>query len=70
MLYDRIKAFVERLAPDLVCQKCVAERLGLGQGHSIGLILQELAGQRNYERQIGACALCSASTEAIRFRGR
>lgn len=70
MIYDRIKAFVERLAPELVCERCVTDRLGVNAEQTPGLVLHELAAQSDFERQIGACALCGESTQAIRCKGR
>lgn len=70
VIYNRIRAFVERLTPDLVCDRCVVERLGLHQELTPGLVLHELATQPRFERQVGQCALCGDSTQAIRRKGR
>lgn len=70
MIYNRIKAFVERLAPELVCDSCVAERLGVNADQTPGVVLHELAGQPEFERQVGPCALCGDSTQTIRRKGR
>ncbi len=70
MIYARIKAFVERLAPELVCERCVTDRLGVSAERTLGVVLHELAAQSEFERQIGPCALCGESTQAIRCKGR
>lgn len=68
MIYNRIKAFVERLAPELVCDNCVADRLGVSEEDTPVVVLHALAAQPEFERQIGPCALCGDSTQAIRRR--
>ena len=70
MVFPRIKAFVERLAPDLVCERCVTERLGVSEEQTPGVVLHELAAQPEFERQVGPCALCGEITQAIRRKGR
>lgn len=70
MIYARIKAFVERLAPELVCERCVAERLGVSEEQTPGVILHELAAQSEFERQIGPCALCGESTQPAPHLGK
>jgi len=70
MIYNRIKAFVGRLAPELVCDSCVVERLEVGDDAAPVAVLHELAGSPEFERQVGPCALCGENTQAIRRKAR
>lgn len=70
MIYSRIKGFVERLVPELVCERCVASRLEIQDSGATALALQDLAALPEFERQVGPCALCGESTQAIRCKSR
>jgi len=70
MTYSRIKGFVERLAPELVCERCVASRLEIRDSDATTVALQDLAALPEFERQTGPCALCGESTQAIRRKVR
>ncbi len=70
MIYDRIRSFVERLSPELVCDACVVDRLALSAEQMPASAINELTGNPEFERQVGDCALCGTATQAIRRKGR
>ena len=65
-VFDQVKALVERLAPEPVCDDCIADRLGLSVPHHANHKTRELAGMPRFERQKGPCSLCSADKLVIR----
>lgn len=64
---DRIRAFVLRLKPDLVCDDCVAERLNI-TATAVAPVTNELAGRTEFERAVGMCALCQNTRQTIHAR--
>jgi hypothetical protein len=64
---DKIAKFIERLAPDPVCDDCVAERLELPE-EDAGRAALELAATNAFERRRGACTLCGRAMLTTRFR--
>jgi hypothetical protein len=67
---DRVRGFVERLSPDAVCDDCISDRLGLSQRQHANHKSRELVGTAGFERQIGTCALCTATKKVIRAKAR
>ncbi|OYW46429.1 MAG: hypothetical protein B7Z08_01010 [Sphingomonadales bacterium 32-68-7] len=67
---DRVRALIERLAPDAVCDDCITDRLSLTIRQHANHKTRELAGSAGFERQLGACALCGAAKKVIRKKGR
>lgn len=63
---EQVKAFVERLRPEAVCDDCITERLGLSVRQHANHKTRELAGTAGFQRQIGHCALCNAQKKVIR----
>ena len=63
---ERVKAFVERLKPEAVCDDCITERLNLSVRQHANHKTRELAGTAGFQRQIGPCALCNAQKKVIR----
>lgn len=68
MEINRIKAFVERLSSEHVCDDCVRKRLGIGDVLVATTSLNELAGTADFERLIGPCALCGETSQVLRHR--
>jgi len=66
----KVKALIERLTPDAICNPCIAERLGLGQPENSERLANELVGIKGFERKIGPCAICGESKKTIRFRSQ
>lgn len=67
---DDVRALIERLAPEPVCDDCIAERLGLSVRQYANHKTLELAGSPGFERRIDVCSLCGATKKVIRRVGR
>ncbi|TPG42736.1 hypothetical protein EAH79_02385 [Sphingomonas koreensis] len=63
---DDVARLVTRLAPEPVCDDCVADTLGLASGDPVAQQTRELAGTNGYERTKHACALCGTVKLVIR----
>jgi len=63
---DDVRKFIARLAPEPVCDDCIAERLGLSVRQHANQKTRELAGSGGFERRKGICSLCGADKEVIR----
>jgi hypothetical protein len=68
-ILERVRGLIERLAPEPVCDDCIATRLDLTPEQANPL-MQELAGAPGFVREIGPCALCSETRKVIRAGGR
>ena len=58
---DDVRKLIERLAPNPVCDTCVADRLGLADHQEASIAANELAGSSQFERRPDTCALCAAT---------
>jgi len=67
---DRVRALIERLAPEPVCDDCIAARLSLGAQDPVSQLTHELAGSHGFERSKADCSLCGASKLVIRKHAR
>lgn len=67
---DQVSAFIERLAPEPVCDDCITERLGLSVRQHANHKTRELAGQAGFDRRLDICALCGAAKKVIRKKRR
>ena len=63
---DRVRAFIARLAPEAVCDDCIAERLELSVRQHANHNSRELAGSGGFVRSKGPCSLCGADKLVIR----
>ena len=63
---DRVRALIERLAPEPVCDDCIADRLSLGGDDQPHQLANELAGSHGFERGKDECSLCGAPKLIIR----
>ena len=48
---DDVRALIDRLAPEPVCDDCVADRLGLSVRQHANHKTRELAGSNGFERR-------------------
>ena len=55
---DQVRAFVARLAPDPVCDGCIAERLDLAAPQRANQEARRLVGSDGFERRRDICSLC------------
>jgi len=61
---DAVRKLIERLAPDPVCDDCIADRLALADRQEAGIAASELAGPASSS---GAATLaCCAATPSRR----
>ncbi|OJY60537.1 MAG: hypothetical protein BGP16_05645 [Sphingobium sp. 66-54] len=67
---SQVRALIERLAPEPICDDCITQRLGLSVRQHANHKTRELAGMNGFERQIGPCALCGSQKKVIRAKGR
>ena len=65
---DDVARFVARLAPEPVCDDCIADRLALSVRQNAITATRELAGSGGFERAKEPCSLCGAITLVIRRR--
>ena len=65
----RVQAFIGRMAPEAVCDDCLAQRRELADLDA-SYTSRELAGWAGFERQKGACSLCEATKEVTRLKAR
>lgn len=63
---DDVARLVTRLAPDPVCDDCIADRLGLSVRQHANHQTRALAGSNGYERRKDVCALCGTTKLVIR----
>jgi hypothetical protein len=59
-MIEKIEALIARLAPEPVCDDCIAERLGLDELAAVQQVTHALAGSRGHVRETAPCALCGA----------
>lgn len=65
-VYEQVKALIERLTPDPICDDCISEKLGLSVRQHANHKTRELAGVQGFERMLAPCALCGATKKVIR----
>ncbi len=63
---DDVRNFIARLAPDSVCDDCIADRLHLSVRQHANHKTRELSGSRGFERKKGECSLCGSPKLVIR----
>ncbi|MFL6850423.1 MAG: hypothetical protein ACJ8EH_06150, partial [Sphingomicrobium sp.] len=63
---DEVRAFVGRLAPDPVCDDCIADRLNLPVRKEANHKSRELAGHSGFKREKAYCSLCGTRKLVIR----
>jgi hypothetical protein len=66
MVVDEVAKFVTRLAPEPVCDDCIAQRLQLSIRQDVNRKTRELAGTGGFERRKADCSLCGCQTLVIR----
>ncbi|RJF91461.1 hypothetical protein [Sphingomonas cavernae] len=63
---DKVRALIERLSPESICDDCITERLDLSATSQGNRKSRELAGADGFERHIDVCALCKRRKTVIR----
>jgi hypothetical protein len=69
IVLTKVRALIERLAPEPVCDDCITERLGLDLRDYSNHETRELAGTDGFELRLDPCALCGTTKTVIR-KGR
>ncbi len=67
---EQVRALIERLSPESICDDCIAVRLGLLMREHANRQTRELAGLDGFERRIDACAICGTTKKVIRHKPR
>lgn len=65
---ERVRALIERLSPDPICDDCASERLELSVRQHANHKTRELAGTNGFERRKDACSICGNEKLVIRKR--
>ncbi len=58
---EAVRALIVRLAPQPVCDDCIARTLQLSVRQHANHKSRELAGESGFERTKGECGLCGAT---------
>ena len=65
-ILDDVRALIQRLSPQPICDDCIAERLGHSVRQHANHKSRELAGTDGFERRKGVCSLCDNEKLVIR----
>lgn len=63
---NKVRALIERLSPEPICDDCITERLGLSVRQHANHKTRELAGTSGFERRQDHCAICGVAKKVIR----
>lgn len=55
---DDVKALIERISPEAICDDCVADKLGLTVRQHANHKTRELAGSGGFRRRRNVCGFC------------
>ena len=65
---DRVKDFLVAIAPDAVCDDCIADELELTVTQHANQKTRELERTRAFDRRVQPCIICKSTTKkAIRY---
>jgi Cys-tRNA synthase (O-phospho-L-seryl-tRNA:Cys-tRNA synthase) len=68
MVLDKVRRLVEWLAPEPICDDCIAGKLGTVDREQADQASRELAGASGFERGRAPCAICRETKSVIRRR--
>lgn len=63
---DQVRALIERLAGEPICDDCVAEKLKLSSTSQANLAARGLTGMQGFERRNDICSLCGGDRKVTR----
>jgi len=63
---NKVRALIERLAGEPICDDCVAEKLDLTWTSQANLAARELTGMQGFERRNDVCSLCGGDRKVTR----
>jgi hypothetical protein len=65
-VFENFRSLIVRLAPDPICDDCIAERLSLSVRQHANHKTRELARTDGFERRKDMCSLCGDEKLVIR----
>jgi hypothetical protein len=63
---DDVRALIDRLSPEPICDDCIADRLKLSVRQHASHKTRELAGSNGFERRKDICSMCFGEKLVIR----
>jgi hypothetical protein len=63
---DDVRASIDRLSPEPICDDCIADRLKLSVRQHANHKTRELAGSNGFERRMDICSMCFGEKLVIR----
>jgi hypothetical protein len=63
---ERVRALIERLSPEPICDDCVSEKVSLSVRQHANQKTRELAGTSGFERRKDICSICGGDKVVIR----
>jgi hypothetical protein len=60
-----VRSLIQRLAPEAICDDCIADRLNLSVRQHANHKTRELAGAQGFRRRKDICALCGGEKLVI-----
>lgn len=63
---DDVRALIDRLSPEPICDDCIADRLKLSVRQHANHKTRELAGSNCFERRKDICSMCFGEKLVIR----
>jgi len=63
---EQVEKLIARLAPDAICDDCIADKLDLSVRQHVSQKTRELAGSHGFVRAKDVCSICGATKLVIR----
>ena len=63
---DKVRRHIVRLAPDAICDDCLAQAVGLAARIDARKLARELLGTNGFERANSKCCMCNAAKATTR----
>ncbi len=63
---DDVRALIDRLSPEPICDDCIADRLKLSVRQHANHKTRELAGFNGFERRKDICSMCFGEKLVVR----
>lgn len=64
---ERVKALLTRVAPNAVCDDCIAREIGITPRQHANHKTRELERSREFDRGVGQCSMCKHTKKVIRY---
>jgi|GEM_PF-5704929 len=66
-VFDRVEAVVKSVAPERLCDECLAGEAGLSLRQQANQHARRLAARPGFERRLGRCAKCGTGKQVTRY---